>query len=163
MPEGDFLATLRQLRENDVDFILIGGLAAVLNGAPIQTFDIDLVYSQEPSNIDRLLAVLTSLDAVFRIQPERRLRPDKSHLAGGGHLNLQTSHGPLDLLGSVGDVQDYDDLLPQSAEMEVGQGIRVHVLNLETIISIKERLGSEKDIAMLPVLRRTLIELRNKP
>src|SRR6266478_3699191 len=103
MQERKLIAALRQLCESEVQFILVGGLAAVLNGAPIQTFDVDLVFSREPANIDRLLAVLRSLDAVFRMQPDRRLRPDRSHLAGGGHLNLLTSFGPLDLLGTIGE------------------------------------------------------------
>ena len=54
MPEGKLLATLRSLRESQVEFILVGGLAAVLNGAPIQTYDVDLVYSREPANIGAL-------------------------------------------------------------------------------------------------------------
>src|SRR5713226_7661673 len=133
MQEGKLVATLRQLCEGEIQFILVGGLAAVLNGAPIQTLDVDLVYSREPANIDRLLAVLQTLDAVFRIQPERRLRPSISHLAGGGHLNLLTSFGPLYLLGTAGQDLGYSELLPHSREMDVGPGIRVRVLNLEML------------------------------
>jgi predicted nucleotidyltransferase len=162
MQEGKLVAALRQLCESEIQFVLVGGLAAVLNGAPVQTFDVDLVYSREPANIDRLLAVLQSLDAVFRIQPERRLRPSRSHLAGGGHLNLLTSFGPLDLLGTVGQSLGFSDLLPHSHEMDVGQGIRVRVLDLEMLIAMKEQLASEKDLAMLPMLRRTLSEIRKK-
>jgi hypothetical protein len=142
--------------------VLVGSLAAALNGAPNQTLEVALVYSREPANIDRLLAVLQSLDAVFRIQPERRLRPRRSHLAGGGHLNLLTRFGPLDLLGTVGQNLGFSDLLPHSHEMNVGQGIRVRVLNLEMLISMKEQLASEKDLAMLPILRRTLSETKRK-
>ena len=118
-------------------------------------------YSLEPANVDKLITVLQSWDAVFRIQSERRLRPSHSHLAGGGHLNLLTRFGPVDLLGSIGQRLGFSDLLPHSTEMDIGQGIRVRVLNLETIISVKERLASEKDIAVLPILRRTLSE-KNK-
>ncbi|MDP8980717.1 MAG: hypothetical protein M3O35_09015 [Acidobacteriota bacterium] len=127
-------------------------MAAALSGSPIHTLDIDLVYSPEAENINRLLVVLQSMDAVFRIQPERRLRPDGSHLTAGGHLNLLTSFGPLDL--------GFSDLIPHSHELEVGPGVRVRVLNLEMLISMKEQLGSEKDLAMLPILRRTLSESR---
>jgi hypothetical protein len=127
MPEGNLLATLRRLDEGKVQFIVVGGVAAVLNGAPIQTLDVGLVYSREPGNIDRISAVLESLDAVFRIQPERRLRA-RSHLAGGGHLNLMTCLGPLDLLGTIGQDAGFAELLPQSDEMDIGHGIRVRVL-----------------------------------
>jgi hypothetical protein len=46
--------------------------------------------------------------------------------------------------------------------MEIGGGIRVHVLDLETIIHVKEQLGSEKDAAVLPILRQTLMERRKR-
>lgn len=162
MRQGNLIATLRHLCGSEIQFIVVGGVAAVLNGAPIQTFDLDVVYSREPANIHRMLAALETMDAIFRMQPERRLRPTKGHLAAGGHLNLVTRFGPLDLLGTIGQNLGFAELLPQSIEMEIGQGTSVRVLNLETIISIKEKLASEKDIAALPILRRTLSELRTK-
>lgn len=162
MPEGKLISTLRTLCEGEIQFILVGGLAAVLNGAPIQTFDVDLVYSREQANIDRLLAVLQSLDAVFRIQPERQLRPNRSHLSAGGHINLLTRYGPVDLLGSIGKDLGFSELLPHSSEMEIYPGIRVRVLTLEMLISVKEELGTEKDMAMIPILRQTLNEIRKK-
>jgi predicted nucleotidyltransferase len=162
MQERKLLETLRKLEESKCQFIIVGGLAAVLNGAPVQTFDIDLVYSTSTENIDRLLIALASLDAIFRIQPERRLRPMASHLSGKGHLNLLTTSGPLDLLGTIGRNLTYEDLLSRCLEMDIGEGVRVKVLNLETLISIKEQLGSDKDFAMLPILRQTLRELKKK-
>ena len=162
MQEPDLIGILRSLCERDIQFVLVGGLAAVLKGAPIQTYDVDLVYSREPANIERLLNFLREIDAVFRIQPERHLRPTISHLAAGGHLNLLTSLGPLDLLGTIGEELSYSDLLPLSDEMAISEGIRVRVLNLESLISIKEQLGSEKDVAVLPILRQTLRESKKK-
>lgn len=160
MQETRLFATLGALSETGVQFLLVGGLAAVLNGAPIQTYDVDIVYSQEAANIDRLLTVLESLDAIFRIQPARRLRPTKSHLLGQEHLNLLTRHGPLDLLPRIGTNLGFSDLLSHSAELDIGSGIHIRVLDLETIISLKEQLAEEKDLAMLPVLRQTLNELK---
>ncbi len=96
MPEHKLIATLRALHDGGVEFILVGGLAAVLNGAPVDTFDINVVHSRDPANIARLGTVLEALDAVFRIQPERRLKPNPSHLAAGGHPVLLTRYGPLD-------------------------------------------------------------------
>lgn len=145
MPDSDFYAALRALREADVDFLVVGGLAAVLNGAPVNTFDLDVVYSREPSNVARILRVLETLDA--------------SHLTSSGHLNLITRCGPLDVLGTIGRNLDYRDLLPHTIELEIGGGLRV--LDLETLISLKETLAGEKDLAVLPILRRTLEEKRN--
>ena len=158
MPGNKRTSILRALAGADVDFIVVGGLAAVLAGAPVATLDVDVVHSREEDNIARLLPVLESLDAVFRIQPERRIRPTASHLAGPGHLNLITRYGPLDVLGTIGRDLAYRELLPHSVEMDVGDGIHVRVLDLETLIALKEELGGERDRAMLPVLRRTLAE-----
>ena len=60
MPQHKLLATLQAFHQAGALFILFGGLAAVLQGAPIQTYDIDLVYSREPENIGRVLSVLAS-------------------------------------------------------------------------------------------------------
>jgi hypothetical protein len=156
------LSTLRRLAESNCQFIVVGGLAAVLNGAPIQTYDTDLVYARNPKNIERLLTVLAALNAMFRLQPERRLRPTASHLSGTSHLDLLTDSGPLDLLSTIGRDLAYEDLLPHSMAMNVGAGIEIPVLNLETIIALKEELGGDKDLAVLPVLRQTLKESRKK-
>jgi hypothetical protein len=121
-----------------------------------------LVYSREAENIDRLLKFLAEADAIFRIQPERRLRAGKSHLMGSGHLNLLTRYGPVDLLATIGRGLGFSDLLPRSTEMNIGKGIGVRVLDLETIIAVKEQLASEKDLAVLPILRRTLGEMQKK-
>jgi predicted nucleotidyltransferase len=162
MPESDFEATLRALHASGVDFILVGGLAAVLNGAPVNTFDVDIVHSREPANIECLLRVLDSLDATFRIQPERRIRPALSHLFGTGHLNLITKFGPLDVLGAIGRDLDYHALLTHSSEKTIAEGIAIRVLDLETLVALKEDLGGEKDRATLHVLRRTLEEERRR-
>ena len=163
MPETQLLSTLRSLCDGRVQFILVGGLAAVLQGAPIQTYDVDLVYSRDPVNTGRLLNVLQSLDAFFRVQPERRLRPNASHLAAGGHLNLLTRFGPLDLLGTIGQQLGFEDLLPHSADLRIDDETAIRVLNMEKIILLKEELRGDKDLAVLPLLRQTLNEIRKKP
>ena len=155
-------ATLRALHDAGVGFVLVGGLAAVLNGAPVNTFDVDIVHSRNAANIARILPVLEALDAIFRLQPERRLRPNASHLASTGHLNLMTRYGPLDLLGTIGNNLAYEDLVPRSVELDVAEGLRVRVLDLETLIAVKEELSGEKDRAVLPTLRRTLEEKRKR-
>jgi hypothetical protein len=71
-----------------------------------------------------------------------------------------SSLGPINLLGTIGQGLNFSDLLPLSHEMAIGEGIRIRVLNLETLISIEEQLASEKDLAVLPILRQTLRELK---
>jgi hypothetical protein len=156
MLESNFLAALRVLGESDVEFVVVGGLAAVLNGAPVGTLDLDIVPAQHERNVAKLLRALDALDAVYRMQPSRRLKPDASHLRSPGPHNLITNCGPLDVLGTIGRGLGYEDLLPHTIEMEIGGGVPVRVLDLATIIRIKEELAGEKDLAVLPILRRTL-------
>lgn len=158
MPEGKLITLLRALSDAGVEFILVGGFAAVCNGVPVVTLDVDIVHSRDASNVARILPFLESIDAIFRIQPERRFRPNASHLSGRGHLNLLTRLGQLDLRCTIGQDLAYEDLLPHSEEIEIGEGLRIRVLSLETLIQIKEQLNGEKDRAMLPLLRRTLEE-----
>ena len=159
MPKSRFFSVLQTLASHRVDFIVVGGVAAVLRGAPVSTFDLDLVHSTAPENIARLLAALEDLDACYRAQPARRLRPNTTHLSSPGRQLLMTRLGPVDL-GTIGKGRSYRDLLPHAAETELGKGLRVRVLDLETLIAVKEEVGGEKDIATLPMLRRTLEESR---
>jgi len=162
VPLSDFLSAIQVLHKHEVDFIVVGGVAAVLNGVPINTYDLDVVHSTEMENIPRLLSALEELDAVYRIQPERRLRPNASHLSSPEHHLLRTVFGPVDFLGTIGDRQWYQDLLPHSTEMEVGPNLTVRVLNLHTLIQTKEKAGRDRDLAVLPTLRATLRESLRK-
>jgi predicted nucleotidyltransferase len=155
-------AALRELCRREVEFILVGGTAAMLNGAPIHTYDIDVVHRREPANLERILAFFEDSGAIFKIQPERKLRPNMSHLAARGHINLITRYGRIDFLSTVGNDLDYEALLPQSHAIKVDDGLELQVLNLETIISLKEELRGEKDLAVLPILRAALREKQNK-
>jgi len=84
-PTPRFRDGLETLARHGVEFVVVGGVAAVLNGAPISTFDLDIVHARAPANLDRLLAALTELDARYRDLTGRVLRPELSALAGDGH------------------------------------------------------------------------------
>ncbi len=157
VPSPDFLALLRTLVAHRVEFIIVGGVCAVLHGAPITTFDLDLVHSRTPGNIDRLLSALQDLDAYYRGQGDRQLRPGPTHLAAAGHQLLMTRFGPLDLLGTIGTDHGYVDLIEHTTQLSVS-GWHLRVLNLETLIELKEEVGHEKDRAVVPILKRTLEE-----
>jgi len=73
---ADFPALLEALSSAGVEFIIVGGVAAVLQGAPITTTDLDIVHRRTPENVARLLDVLLKLDATMRYDFARRgLRP----------------------------------------------------------------------------------------
>src|ERR1700689_3374379 len=154
----DFQEVLRILSTHRVDFIVVGGISAVLNGAPVNTFDLDVVHSREPGNISRLLEALEELGAEYRYTGGRKLKPAESHLVSKGHQLLTTRFGPLDVLGTIGNDLAYSDLLPHTSQVLVTDDLAVRILDLETLIAIKEQLGTEKDRAVLPTLRRTLEE-----
>jgi hypothetical protein len=157
-PAIDFLAVLRILARHGVDFIVVGGVGAVLQGAPLTTFDLDVVHARTQENVGRLLAALQELDAWYREHPTRRLRPDSTYLLSPGHQLLMTSHGPLDLLGTVERDRAYEDLLGEAREWPLEEGFRVRVLDLAALVRLKEETARDKDRAVLPVLRRALEE-----
>jgi Asp-tRNA(Asn)/Glu-tRNA(Gln) amidotransferase A subunit family amidase len=150
---------LRILVEHDVEFGVVGGLAGVLQGAPVYTLDVDVIYARDPQNNARLLAALHALDASFRTD-ERELRPDLSHLESTGHKLLRTRHGVLDLLGTIEIDTCFEDLLDDFEWLHVA-GMQVRVLSLERLIQVKSKLSRPKDQAMLLVLQATLDE-RNR-
>ncbi len=127
--------------------------AGVLQGAPAVTFDLHILYSRDATNIERTLAALTELEAVFR-GDGRRIAPNRSHLESKGHKLLMTKFGIVDVLGSLGEAE-YADLLGDVITLEV-QGLRVQVLSLARLIEVKAAAGREKDLAVLPLLRATL-------
>jgi len=161
-PAPNLRGIFRTLVEHRVDFIVVGGVCGVLHGAPLNTFDLDVVHSREPENIDRLLAALKSLRARYRTPGKRSMAPQKSHLASRGHQLLMTDAGALDLLGSIGHDHVYQDLLQETQKIQVRQGLRVRMLTLPALIRIKEETATEKDKLALMILRRTLEEKSRK-
>jgi predicted nucleotidyltransferase len=158
--QSDYRTLLRELSEGGVEFIIVGALAAVMQGAPIVTFDLDIVSRRTPENVARLLRVLGRLEAVARGDP-RRLAPNESHLAGPGHMLLETNAGDLDVLGTIENSTEFDDLIDDTVEIDL-EGIRVRVLELSRVIRAKEFAGRAKDLAVLPVLRATLEQIRSR-
>ena len=155
-PAPDFEALLLALVIPKIEIIVVGGVCAVLHGAPVSTFDLDLVYSREAQNLAKLETVLRQTGAVYREKPS--VSPDAGRLDGPGHHLLMTKYGPVDLLGSTVEDQGFPELLPHTEEVDLGGGLRVRILDLPTLIRLKEQLGRERDKAMLPLLRRTLRE-----
>lgn len=153
----NFEQILRTLHDRGVDFIIVGGVSGVLHGAPYTTQDIDVVHSRTPENVERVLAALAELDALYRDIAGRKLRPNATHLVTPGHQLLDTRFGRLDLLGSLGDGRGYHELLDVSEEMQVA-GMRLRVLKLDELIEVKRQAGRDKDKLVLSILEHTLRE-----
>jgi hypothetical protein len=160
--DPDFSAILQVLVHHQVDFIVVGGVCAVLHGAPIMTFDLDIVHSRVPANLDRLIAALQELGAIYRDLADRKIAPDQSHLITDGQHLLRTKLGALDVLGTIGMGKSYEDLLPHSVETDIDLMLRVRILDLPSLIIAKQEAGRAKDFAVLPILQQTLAEKQKK-
>ena len=156
-PIPDFLEILKILSKHEVDFIVVGGVCAVLHGAPVTTFDLDIVHSRARENITRLMSALEKLEAYYRERKDKQITPKQAHLASPGHHLLITKSGPLDLLGTIGSGHTYTDLRPFTVELHVGN-LRIRILDLETLIRVKKETITEKDKIIIPILQRTLEE-----
>lgn len=160
--EPRFLSLARALAAHDVQYVLVGGLAAVLHGAPIVTKDADILHQRTAENVDRLLAVLAELHAEYRID-DRKLKPTASHLLGPGHHLLRTDFGDLDVLGTIGRATTFDEVIKTAIAFDIA-GVVVRTIDLRRLIASKEEVGRAKDLAVLPVLRATLDEVeRTQP
>ena len=160
MESHRYLPLLKILDSHGVEFVLVGGLAAVLQGAPIVTADLDILHRRTPDNVRRLLAALEDLDAVYRLD-QRRLKPTEAHLMGPGHALLATRFCDLDVLGTIFADVTFDDVANQTLVFELDD-ITVRVLELSRLIEAKEFANRPKDKAMLPALRATLEEIQRR-
>ena len=152
---ADLTTLLERLLAADVEFVLVGGLAAVVQGAPLKTFDVDVVHRRTEENADRLLAFLTNIGARYRNRPGPQLPPNRRALLGPGHSLFMTDLGPLDALGAIEGGADYDQLLPESLPVPIG-GRTVHVLSLAKIVALKRGSSDPKDKLRLLVLEAVL-------
>ncbi len=157
-PPDEFAKALEVLRQGEVKFILIGGLAAILHGAARATYDVDIVYARDAENIERLCAVLAPYRPYPRgAPPGLPFTLDPRTVRNGLNFTL-TMHevGDLDLLGEVTGGGGYDLLLPFSEPVRAF-GHEVHCVTLEKLIEIKRAAGRPKDfeaIAELEAVRR---------
>lgn len=149
---ADLEALLEALQQAKIDYVVVGGVAAVLHGAPITTLDLDIVHKQTAENIERLLGMLEAVEAELR--PSRDgppLRPTREMLGGIGQLNLSTSLGPLDILCRLHSGETYDELIA-TAVLKHDRNLELRAIDLETLIRIKSSTGRIKDKMTIPLL-----------
>jgi hypothetical protein len=147
---------LRELAASNIRFILVDDLAAVTQGAPITTFDVDIVHDRAPDNVQRFAAFLHAHGAYYRGRPgDNSIQADEHALLGPGHHLFQTSLGPLDVLGAIEGGDDYDALLSCSIDVPLGE-FTVRVLTLQSIVERKRASSHPKDKIVLPILEALL-------
>lgn len=144
---------LDRLVEGGVDFVVIGGYAAVLHGSSQVTQDLDICAILTPEGVDRLRMVLADLDPRHRLTPQKISFIDVP--AAGTpvkNLYLRTRIGVLDIITEVTGVGDYDRVRAKSQSVLLS-GHTVQVIALEDLILAKQALGRGKDLITAAELR----------
>lgn len=142
----DFEELLRALAGGEVDFILVGGLAATVHGSARATYDIDVVYGRDPANLERLVSAIGPLHPYLRGAPRGLpFHVDAETLAAGLNFTLTTDLGDLDLLGEIVGGGTYEELLPDTIVIDVF-GFSCRCLSLDALIRVKRAAGRPKDL-----------------
>jgi hypothetical protein len=112
-PELSAEPILDTLRRHAVDFVVIGGLAGLAHGSTYPTFDLDVAYSRDRSNLERLVAALRELGARLRTPGDEEELPfelDVRSLENGANFTFRTRFGNLDVLADPGGIRSYREL-----------------------------------------------------
>ena len=158
---ADLSAILEGLCEADVQFILVGGLAAVVQGAPITTLDVDIVHDRSSENVSKLFTFLKSIDAIYRRPDDKILAPSEEVFSESGHVLLSTRLGPLDVLAFIEQGKTYDDLIEHTIEIGF-RGHRIQVLDFKTLIELKKASKDPRDQQRIPLFEETLRQIEEE-
>jgi hypothetical protein len=163
VPDSDLGALLHVLGRHEVAYVVIGAQAAVIHGVPVVTEDLDIAPARDAENLERLAEALRELEPRLRTADEPAgvsFPVDARMLATADTWNLTTPFGELDLAFTPAGTGGYDDLRQHATFVELESGLTVQVASLADVIRSKEAAGREKDRAQLPLMRRTLEEIR---
>lgn len=158
----DFKALIRTLAEAEVEFILIGGVAAAAHGSARLTVDVDVVYRRSAENIERLALALGPHQPYLRgAPPGLPFQWDARTIRRGLNFTLTTALGEIDFLGEMVGGGTYEDLRPGSMTIQVF-GVACLCLNLEQLIRAKRAAGRPKDLEAIAELE-AIREEQSKP
>jgi len=151
MPDLEGLLT--RLIEYDVDFVVVGGFAAVAHGGTMLTQDIDICCDFSAENILRLQQAVADLHPVHRMTPDRLpLTLTSENCRGLKNLYLDTDYGQLDCLSSVKGLGHFAEVKKGSIRVELNAGA-CRILAIDALIKAKEAMGRPRDA-------ETVLELR---
>jgi hypothetical protein len=146
------------LARHRVAYVLIGALAARLQGFPRMTADVDITPSREPDNVRRLAAALRDLDARIYTDtvPEGLPFDCSAAMLGRGDLwNLVTSAGRLDIAFRPSGTEGFDDLVKGAVRFEVYGG-ELLASSLRDILRSKEAADRPQDRQDVLIIREML-------
>jgi predicted nucleotidyltransferase len=151
-PEFHPGALLEQLVAGEVDFVVVGGIAAVLHGSAAITRDLDITYAPDDANLDRLGAVLVALGARLRgVTEDVPFIPDGRTLRRTRVLTLTTPDGSIDLLAQPDGAPLYERLR-ERADRDTIAGVEVRFASLDDLIAMKKAAGRPKDLVAVEEL-----------
>jgi hypothetical protein len=145
----DLARFVRLLDEHGVDFVVVGGLAAIAHGARRMTLDLDIVPSPDPASFRGLadavaelgLAEDTVTDGDFQQLDPR----DEVDLARSRNVTLRTAAGQLDVLNRAKASPPYEDLAARAVRLPIA-GVEVLVAGLDDLIAMKLATARPKDL-----------------
>jgi predicted nucleotidyltransferase len=141
------------LARHGVQFVVVGGFAGAMRGSPVITYDLDICYSREDVNLERLASALRELSAKVRgVEEEVPFQLDAESLRNGDSFTFLTDSGPFDILGTPAGTSGFDDLNAGATD-EAMDGITLRVASVDDLIRMKRASGREKDRASLEWLR----------
>ncbi len=154
----DFERLVAALAEAEVEFVIVGGLAATVHGSARLTQDIDVVYGRSTGNIERLVSALSPLQPYLRGVPAGLpFDWSRSTIERGLNFTLTTTAGDIDLLGEITGGGRYEDLVAHAIELELF-GYPCLTLDLPWLIRVKRAAGRPKDLEVIAELEALLDE-----
>lgn len=159
---SDLQRLLQRLDEAGVEFVLVGGYAAILHGSSLLTRDVDVCTVLTPGNIEKLRDAFREFHPVHRLSsPQRSFLDVPAAGIALDNLYLSTDLGTLDLLGSITGVGDFERVAQRAVTIELF-GLRVQAISLDDLIAAKEALGRDKDLIAAKELRAIREKLRDE-
>ena len=140
---------LDALDRNEVEFVVIGGVAGLAHGSAYPTYDLDIAYARDARNLERMARALQEVGVSLRGAPEDLpFQVDAKALDAGMNFTFVTEFGAFDILGHVEGVRSYEELRTHAMVQEVA-GIPVRVASLNHLIGMKRRADRTKDQLMV--------------
>ena len=145
-----------------VRFVVVGGVAATIQGSARLTNDIDICYDRAPDNVARLVALLTRWKAYLRgVERGLPFILDERSFRTTPIMTLTTEAGDIDVLDVVPGVGDYAAALKASEAVQIGS-VEFRSLKLEALIASKQAMRRPKDVEQLIELE-AILALRRQP
>jgi len=148
----DFRQLLERLADSGLDFVIVGGYAAVTHGSSLVTRDLDICMVLSNDTVEKLRAVLAQWNPKHRMTPQSLSFLEFPKSGPIQNLYLRTDVGVVDILSSVLGVGDFGELRKNAENFEIN-GRVYHVISLQDLIVAKEAMGREKDLLAVKELR----------